>query len=53
MLAEEATVLRVDALVAQGNAPAAAALALRFLAASPASPHGPHLRAVIEAARNP
>jgi hypothetical protein len=53
VLSDEATVLRVDALMAQGDAVAAAALAQRFLAANPSSPHAPHLRSVVAGTQNP
>jgi hypothetical protein len=53
VLSEEATVIRVDALEQQGDRAAAAALGRRYLAAHPASPHAPHLRAVIDLAHNP
>jgi hypothetical protein len=52
-LADEATVLRVDALAKQGDLAGAAALSRRFLVARPASPHAPHLRDVIEGMHNP
>jgi len=51
-LADEATVLRVDALEQHGNPAAATALAHRFLAAHPASPHASHLHHVLLDARN-
>jgi hypothetical protein len=53
VLAEEATVLRVDASMVQGDRAAAAALSRRFLAAHPSSPHARHLRQVIDFAHNP
>ncbi len=52
VLSDEATVIRVDAMTQQGDGATAAALARRYLAAHPASPHAPHLRAVIDGARN-
>jgi hypothetical protein len=52
-LAEEATVLHVDALSLQGDRASAAAIARRFLAANPASPHAPHLAAVVARVQNP
>jgi len=53
ILSDEATVLRVDALMRHGDAAAAATLAQHFLAANPSSPHAPHLRTVTGAAQNP
>jgi hypothetical protein len=53
VLADEATVLRVDALVEQGDRAAAAALSRRFLVVNPSSPHAPHLRQVASDAHNP
>jgi outer membrane protein assembly factor BamD (BamD/ComL family) len=53
LLADEATVLRVDALALSGEATAAAALGRRYLGAHPTSPYGAHLRAVIEGEQNP
>jgi hypothetical protein len=47
VLAEEATVLRVDALMEKGDAAAAAALSRQFLVANPSSPHASHLRQVL------
>ena len=46
VLADEAAVLRVDALVLRGDQTAAAALARRFLASNPSSPHASHLRSI-------
>jgi hypothetical protein len=51
-LAEEATVLRVDALSLLGDRAAAARLAGAFLASHPSSPHAPHLEAVIAGVQN-
>ena len=45
-LAEEASVLRIDAYLLGGNHVAAAALARHFLAANPSSPHASRLRGV-------
>jgi hypothetical protein len=53
VLADEAIVLRVDALVAKGDLTGAEVLGRRFLAAHPASPHAPHLLRVLEATHNP
>lgn len=53
VLAEEATVLRVDALSQSGDPAAAAALARSFLAANPSSPHAAHLRALTSGMHNP
>jgi hypothetical protein len=47
LLADEAAVLRIDALVLKGDRPGAAALSRRFLASNPASAHAPHLRALL------
>jgi hypothetical protein len=47
VLRDEATVLRVDALVEQGNRAGAEALARRFLLANPRSPHASHLVLVL------
>jgi hypothetical protein len=46
-LADEVTVLRVDALEQEGERARAAAAARSFLEANPHSPHAPHLRRVI------
>ena len=51
-LAEEAAVLRVDALTAEGHQAAAAAVARRLLAADPTSAHAPHLLEVLRANEN-
>lgn len=48
-LGEEATVLRIDAVIDDGDAPGAVALARRLLLKSPASPHAAHLRQVLGA----
>jgi hypothetical protein len=53
VLSDEATVIRVDALTQQGDQVAAVALGRRYLTAHPASPHAPHLRAVIDGVHNP
>lgn len=52
VLADEATVLRVDALSRCGERAAAAALSRGFIASNPSSPHIPHLRRLIDAAHN-
>ncbi|HEY4014450.1 MAG TPA: hypothetical protein VGM06_14005 [Polyangiaceae bacterium] len=49
LLAAEARVLRVDALVESGDRAGAASLARRLLAADPASPYAPHLHQVLTA----
>jgi hypothetical protein len=46
-LAQEATMLRIEALVKVGDRPAAKALADAFLAASPASPYAERVRLLI------
>jgi hypothetical protein len=48
VLGAEAYVLRVDALLEEGERAKAVALSREFLEANPASPHAPHLRSVIE-----
>ena len=53
VLAEEAAVLRIDALAQGGNGVAAAALGRRFLASNPSSAHAPHVRRLIDDAHNP
>jgi|HubBroStandDraft_1064217.scaffolds.fasta_scaffold04977_5 hypothetical protein len=53
LLADEATVLRVDALALHGAPTEAAALGRRYLSAHPTSPYGTHLRAVIDGEHNP
>jgi hypothetical protein len=53
LLADEATVLRVDALALHGEPTEAAALGRRYLSAHPTSPYGTHLRAVIDGEHNP
>jgi hypothetical protein len=47
LLADEASVLRADALVVQGDRALAAVLARRFLAANPSSPHASHLLRIL------
>jgi formylglycine-generating enzyme required for sulfatase activity len=47
LLADEAAVLRVDALIEQGDSAAAVELAEHFLAEHPSSPHAPHLRRLV------
>lgn len=47
-LRTEASVLRVDALVAKGDRPAAKKLAAELLARDPSGPHARHLRSVSE-----
>jgi hypothetical protein len=49
VLAEEATVLRVDAFVQSGDRTAAEALGRHFLLIHPASPHASHLRQLLDA----
>jgi hypothetical protein len=53
ILADEALVLRVDALVARGDRAEAAALSRGFLATHPVSPHAPHLLRLLSGAHNP
>jgi TolA-binding protein len=48
VLRPEATVLRVQALVQQGDSARAAAIARTFLAQNPHSPHAARLRALVE-----
>ncbi|HEY2512417.1 MAG TPA: outer membrane protein assembly factor BamD [Polyangiaceae bacterium] len=48
LLADEATVLRVDALEQAKDPAAATAVARRFLAVNPRSPHAAYLRRVLE-----
>jgi hypothetical protein len=52
-LADEATVLRVDALSEGGSRAAAAALGWHFLATNPQSPHAAHVRSMIGEGANP
>jgi hypothetical protein len=52
-LAEEAVVLRIDALARHGDRIAAGELARRFLSAHPTSAHAPRLRALIADAHIP
>jgi TolA-binding protein len=52
-LAEEAEVLRVEALVAQGDRAGASRAGARFLAAHPASPHAAHVRALLGSPPSP
>jgi hypothetical protein len=52
-LADEATVLRIDALMAHGDRTTAAMLGRRFLTAHPASPHAPHLLQLLGGTHNP
>jgi hypothetical protein len=47
VLGQEAAVLRIEALVKGGNTAAAKALADRFLAANPQSPHAPRIRRLV------
>lgn len=44
---EEAEVLRIEALVKRGDRTRAASVGQRFLAAHPASPHAPRIRAIL------
>jgi hypothetical protein len=53
VLAEEAVVLRIDALARHGDRVAAADLARRFLSAHPTSAHAPRVRALIADAQIP
>jgi hypothetical protein len=53
VLAQEAAVLRIDALAQQGNRRAAAAEARRFLNAHPHSPHAERLQILAGASTNP
>ncbi len=53
LLADEATVLRIDALELRGEPAAAAALGRRYLSAHPTSPYGARVRTVIDAELNP
>ncbi len=48
MLSQEATLLRVQALVQRGDREAARAVAERFLASHPASPHEQRIRRMLE-----
>jgi hypothetical protein len=48
-LRDEATVLRVEALIRSGDGPAAQALGQRFLAASPSSAYGARVRSLLAA----
>ena len=52
-LDDEATVLRVNALLLRGDRSAATVLANRFLAAHPSSPHAPRLRTLAAEGQNP
>jgi hypothetical protein len=52
LLADEATILRIDALVQQREHAAAAALSRRYLDAHPRSPYATHLRSVIHESQN-
>jgi len=47
VLGQEAAVVRIEALVRSGNPSAARALADRFLAANPSSPHAPRVRHLV------
>ena len=53
VLGQEAAVLRIEALVKGGNTAAAKALADRFLAANPQSPHAPRIRRLVGEQRIP
>jgi outer membrane protein assembly factor BamD (BamD/ComL family) len=48
MLSQEATVLRVEALVKEGDRSAAVGVGQRFLAAHPTSPHALRVKQLIE-----
>lgn len=50
-LAQEATALRIEALLQQGNRDAAARLADRFLASNPKSPHAARIRLLVQRAQ--
>jgi hypothetical protein len=52
-LAQEATALRIEALLQQGNRDAAVRLADRFLASNPRSPHAARIRLLVQGAHNP
>jgi hypothetical protein len=47
-LSDEATVLRIDALVEIGDVAAAANLSRRVLSINPSSAHAEHLRSVLD-----
>ncbi len=49
-LAQEATALRIEALLQQGNRDAAVRLADRFLASNPKSPHAARIRLLVQRA---
>jgi hypothetical protein len=53
VLAEEAVVLRIDALARHGDRTAAGELARRFLSAHPTSAHAPRIRALVADAQIP
>ena len=48
VLEREATVLRIDAMLAQGDREGARALARRYVAAHPGDPHARRLRKLLE-----
>jgi hypothetical protein len=52
ILAQEATVLRIEALLAGGNRPAAADIASQFLASNPTSPHAARIRRLLQRGSN-
>ena len=52
-LVEEAEVLRIEALLAEGDRAAAARVGARFLSAHPSSPHAAHVRALVAPAADP
>jgi hypothetical protein len=52
VLGQEATVVRIEALLARGDRKAADGLARRLLAAHPASPHAARVRALLAGASN-
>ncbi|HTN87691.1 MAG TPA: outer membrane protein assembly factor BamD, partial [Sorangium sp.] len=52
-MGEEATVLRIEALIRLGDLARAADLGQRFLASRPTSPHAAGVRALLGATRDP
>ena len=53
LLGQEATLLRIEALVRAGNRPAAEALARQFLARQPNSPHAKRIESLLGQAERP